>query len=135
MAYTLSKSEQLTKGRTPQEIGINNGNWYRTPFDKTHDISLTASYDLNNKWNFNANFLFQTGQPATFPNGQYEYNGVIVPSYNSRNADRLLSYNRLDISATYTPKPTKVKGWQSYWVLEFIICIIVEKKDRDLSGV
>ena len=115
-AYTISKAEQLTAGRTPQELGINNGNWYRTPFDKTHDISLTCSYDLTNKWKFNANFLYQTGQPATFPNGQYEFNGVIIPSYSNRNADRLPSYNRLDFSATYTPKPTKTKGWQSYWV-------------------
>ena len=116
LAYTLSKSEQQTKGRTPLETGINNGNWYRTPFDKTHDISLTGSYDLNDRWKFNANFLFQTGQPATFPNGQYQFNGIIVPSYNSRNSDRLPAYNRLDISATYTPKANKTRGWQSYWV-------------------
>lgn len=115
-AYTLSKSEQRTKGRTPQEIGINNGNWYRTPFDKTHDISITTSYDLNTKWKFNANFLFQTGQPATFPNGQYEFNGLIIPNYSDRNSDRLPAYHRLDFSATYTPKPNKIKGWQSYWV-------------------
>ncbi len=116
LAYTLSKSEQQTEGRTPQELGINNGNWYRTPFDKTHDVSITCSYDLNTKWKLNANFLYQTGQPATFPNSQYEFNGVVIPNYNTRNSDRLPSYNRLDISATYTPKPNKVKGWQSYWV-------------------
>lgn len=116
LAYTLSKSEQQTKGRTPIETGINNGKWYRTPFDKTHDISITSSYDLNDKWKLNANFLFQTGQPATFPNGQYQYNGIIVPSYNSRNSDRLPAYNRLDISATYTPKINKTRDWKSYWV-------------------
>lgn len=116
LAYTLSKSEQQTKGRTPQELGINNGNWYRTPFDKTHDVSITTSYELNSKWKFNANFLFQTGQPATFPNAQYEFNGIIIPSYSDRNSDRLPSYNRLDISATYTPKPNKNKEWKSYWV-------------------
>lgn len=116
LAYTLSKSEQQTKGRTADEIGINNGNWYNTPYDKTHDISLTGSYDLNEKWKLNGNFLFQTGQPATFPNGQYQYNGVTVPSYSNRNADRLPVYNRLDISATYTSKPQKISGLQSYWV-------------------
>ena len=116
LAYTFSKSEQQTKGRTPTELGINNGNWYKTPFDKTHDISLTGTYDWNNKWKINTNFLFQTGQPATFPNGQYEYNGIIIPSYGGRNENRLPSYNRLDISLTYTPKPTKVDGWKSYWV-------------------
>ncbi len=116
LAYTLSKSEQQTKGRIPLETGVNNGNWYRTPYDKTHDISLTGSYDLNDRWKFNANFLFQTGQPATFPNGQYQFNGIIVPSYNSRNSDRLPAYNRLDISATYTPRLNKTRGWQTYWV-------------------
>tara|TARA_R110002050_G_scaffold300364_1_gene469402 strand:- start:9240 stop:11615 length:2376 start_codon:yes stop_codon:yes gene_type:complete len=116
LAYTLSKSEQQTKGRTLNELGINNGNWYKTPYDKTHDISLTSSYELNNKWKFNTNFLFQTGQPATFPNGQYQFNGIIIPNYNNRNSNRLPSYNRLDISATYIPKPNKKRGWQSYWV-------------------
>lgn len=115
-AYTLSKSEQQTPGRTPSELGINNGNWYNTPFDKTHDISLTGSYDLNEKWKLNANFLFQTGQPVTFPNGQYEYNGLNIPNFSDRNADRLPAYNRLDIAMNYTPKPNKRQGWQSYWV-------------------
>jgi len=116
LAYTLSKSEQQTKGRTVNEIGINNGNWYKTPYDKTHDISLTASYELNNKWKLNSNFLYQTGQPATFPNRQYQFNGIIIPNYNNRNSDRLTSFSRLDISATYIPKPNKKRGWQTYWV-------------------
>ena len=116
LAYTISKSEQRTAGRTPQEIGINNGDWYRTPFDKTHDISITSSYELTDKWEFGANFLFQTGQPATFPNGQYQFNGLTVSSFSTRNLDRLPSYNRLDISATYTPKPNKVKRWKGQWV-------------------
>ncbi|GAA4897584.1 TonB-dependent receptor [Flaviramulus aquimarinus] len=116
LAYTLSKSEQQTRGRTPTELGINNGNWYNTPYDKTHDISITGSYQWNKKWKINTNFLFQTGQPATFPNGQYEFNGLNIPNYSNRNADRLPSYNRLDVSLNYTPKPNKTKGWQSYWV-------------------
>ncbi|MDC1379814.1 TonB-dependent receptor, partial [Algibacter sp.] len=115
-AYTLSKSEQKTPGRTALEAGINNSEWYRTPFDKTHDISFTGSYDWNEKWKINTNFLFQTGQPATFPNGQYEYNGLNIPNYGSRNADRLSAYHRLDISLNYTPKPNKTKGWRSHWV-------------------
>ena len=116
IAYTLSKSEQRTPGRTPEEPGINNGEWYNTAYDKTHDLSFTGSYDLNEKWRFNANFIFQTGQPVTYPNAQYEYNGITIPNYGLRNEYRLPSYNRLDISATYVPKPYKLKGWQSEWV-------------------
>jgi hypothetical protein len=116
LAYTLSKSQQQTKGRTLTETGINFGNWYNTPYDKTHDISLTGSYQWNQKWKFNANFLFQTGQPTTYPNAQYQYHGINIPSFEGRNTNRLPTYNRLDFSATYTPKPEKIKGWQSYWV-------------------
>ena len=116
LAYTLSKSEQKTEGRTSTELGINNSNWYNTPYDKTHDVSVTGSYELNKKWKFNANFLFQTGQPTTYPNAQYEYNGINIPSYSNRNEFRLPSYHRLDISANYTPKPDKTKNWKTYWV-------------------
>jgi len=116
LAYTLSKSEQRTQGRSLVETGINNGNWYKTPYDKTHDISVTASYKINNKWTFNSNFLFQTGQPVTFPNAQYEYNGITIPNYQSRNSSRLPSYHRLDFSANYNPKPNSLKRWKGEWV-------------------
>ena len=116
LAYTLSRSEQQTPGRNGNEPGINNGNWYNTPFDKTHDFSLTSSYDINNNWSLNANFVFQTGQPTTYPNGQYTYNGLVIPTYEARNSSRLPSYHRLDISATYTPKPNRKKRWQGEWV-------------------
>ena len=116
IAYTLSKSEQRTRGRTPVESGINNGQWYNSPWDKTHDISITGQYELTNKWSFGANFIFQTGIPTTYPEGQYEYNGVIVPVYEARNSSRLSSYNRLDLSATWTPKPDSNKRWKGEWV-------------------
>ncbi|MDG3582387.1 TonB-dependent receptor [Galbibacter pacificus] len=116
LAYTLSESKQRTPGRNSTEPGINNGDWYFTPYDKTHDISVTGSYMLTNKWSFGANFIFQTGRPATFPYGQYEYEGINIPSYGPRNNNRLPFYNRLDLSATYIPKPKTNKKWQGEWV-------------------
>ena len=116
LAYTLSKSEQQTSGLNSEDPGINNGQWYVTPFDKTHDISITASYDWTTKWTFNANFLFQTGQPTTYPNGQYNYNGLVIPIYEARNSSRLPAYHRLDISAIYTPKRKQQKKWRGEWV-------------------
>ncbi|WP_179006751.1 TonB-dependent receptor [Winogradskyella forsetii] len=116
LAYTLSKSEQRTPGRTPVETGISNGQWYNTAYDKTHDISLTGSYELNKKWSFSSNFLFQTGQPTTYPNGQYEYNGLVIPNYEARNSSRLPTYHRLDISANFNPKQESTKGFKGEWV-------------------
>ncbi|MEM8846056.1 MAG: TonB-dependent receptor [Bacteroidota bacterium] len=125
LAYTLSRSEQRTPGRTGVldqngqpvvETGINFGEWYSTPFDKTHDIALFASYDVNEKWNFNANFVYQTGQPTNFPEGQFEFRGLTVPFFGLRNQERLPDFHRLDVSATLTPKRNKRKKIQSEWV-------------------
>ncbi|MCM4157918.1 TonB-dependent receptor [Gramella sp. AN32] len=115
LSYTLSKSEQRTPGRNLEESGINNGNWYNTNFDRTHDVSITGSYDLNKKWEFNANFIFQSGIATTFPNAQYKYEYITVPVYSARNSDRLPAYHRLDISATLTPKNQADKKIKSYW--------------------
>ncbi len=117
-AYTLSRSEQQTLGRTANEPGINQGEWYSSPFDKTHDISLNGSYEVSEKWTFNANFLLQTGQPTNYPVGQYEVQGLNVPIFddNRRNADRLPAFHRLDISATLTPEKNKNRKWQGEWI-------------------
>ncbi|WP_179354637.1 TonB-dependent receptor [Winogradskyella vidalii] len=116
LAYTLSKSEQQTSGRTATETGINNGEWYNTPHDKTHDISVTASYELNKKWSFSSNLIFQTGQPTTFPNGQYQYNDIIIPNYEARNSSRLPAYHRLDVAVNYNPNPQSTKNFKGEWV-------------------
>ncbi|WP_294821614.1 TonB-dependent receptor [uncultured Flavobacterium sp.] len=116
VSYTLSRAEQQTPGRTPEETGINNGDWYSTGYDKTHNLSVTGSYELNKKWSFGAIFALQSGQAATFPEGQYQYGDVNVPVFGARNGSRLPAYHHLDVSATYTPKPEKTKGWQGEWV-------------------
>jgi hypothetical protein len=116
IAYTLSRSEQRTPGRTALEPGINNGEWYSAAWDKTHDLTVTANYELNKKWDLGANFTLQTGQPITYPNGQYEFDGLFIPTFEARNTSRLPIVHRLDFSATYTPKPNKKNGWQSSWV-------------------
>jgi hypothetical protein len=116
ISYTLSKSEQQTPGRTPMETGINNGNWYNSVYDKLHNIAITSSYNLNEKWSFGANFALQTGQPVTYPNGQYEYLGITIPSYGLRNENRLPAYHHLDIAATLTPRKNSERNWKGEWV-------------------
>ncbi len=116
ISYTLSKSQQQTPGRTATESGINNGQWYNSVYDKTHNLAVTSSYSLNEKWSFGANFSLQTGQPITYPNGQYQYLGITVPSYGLRNENRLPAYHHLDISATLTPRKNNNSNWKGEWV-------------------
>ena len=104
LSYTLSKAEQRTPGRNNSEPGINQGEWYRANFDKLHNLSVTAAYQLNKKWSFGSIFTFQSGKAATFPVGKYEFQGVTIANYGARNDDSLSSYHHLDISASYIPK-------------------------------
>ena len=117
IAYTLSKSEQRTPGGTAGGLGINDGEWYNTPYDRTHDISISGAYKLNDKWSFGTNLVFQTGRPVTYPNGQYEYEGISVASYAARNSDRLPAYHRLDLSVNYKPNRKPDRRFKGEWVL------------------
>lgn len=116
VSYTLSKAEQRTPGRTPEEPGINNGEWYRANYDKRHNLSINAFYEFTPKWSFGGIFTYQTGRAATFPNGKYQYQGITVASYGLRNENSLAAYHHLDLSATYKPRPNKKKGWRGEWV-------------------
>ncbi len=116
VSYTLSRSEQQTPGRNANETGINNGEWYKTGWDKLHNLSVTGMYQLNEKWSFGSIFSLQSGQPVTYPNGQYVYQDISVPSYGLRNENRLPTYHRLDISATLVPNKNKNRKWYGEWV-------------------
>ena len=116
LAYTLSRSEQQTPGRSPGELGINNGRWYASAYDKTHDLSANLNYKLNQTWSFGANFLFQTGQPTNYPVSQFRFQGLVISNFSSRNAQRLPAYHRLDLSATLNPKKNRERKVKGEWV-------------------
>ncbi len=116
LSYTYSKSQQRVQGRHASELGINNGDWYNTAYDRTHDVSLTGSYKLNKKWRFGSNFIFQTGRPTNYPSGQYQLQGFNIPVFTTRNKERLPAYHRIDIYANLTPNKNKNRKLQAEWV-------------------
>ena len=106
IGYTLSKAEQ-------QISGINNGNWYLSPQDRTHDISVVVIYQLAKKWTLSSTFVFYTGSPVTFPSGKYEEGNQVLYYYTERNGYRMPPYNRLDIGLTWQRK--KTEHFESSW--------------------
>lgn len=100
ISYTLSKTERKING-------INNNQWYNATQDRTHDIAIVGIYQVNKKWTLSGNFVFYTGNAVTFPSGKYQVNGQTAYYYNSRNADRMPNYHRLDFGATMQLKKTK----------------------------
>ncbi len=106
VSYTLSKTERKING-------INDNEWYNARQDKTHDLSVVATYELNPKLSFSGLFVYSTGNAVTFPTGKYELQNQTIFQYSSRNADRMPAYHRMDLSATY--EPNKNKRWKSSW--------------------
>ncbi len=106
ISYTLSKTEI-------QINGINHDDWYPARQDQTNNIALVGVYQLSKKWTISANWVYNTGTPATFPSGKYEVDGQTTFYYTERNAYRMPDYNRLDFAATLEGK--KHKKWQSSW--------------------
>ena len=104
LAYTLSKTEKKIDG-------INNNQWYPARQDRTHEIAIVTSYQLNSKWILSANWVFYTGDAVTFPAGKYRVNDQTVFYYTERNGYRMPNYHRLDLGATWTLK--QKKRWSS----------------------
>ena len=100
ISYTLSKTERKIDG-------INNGEWYNARQDRTHDIAVVGSYQLNDKWTFSANWVYYTGDAITFPSGKYKVDDQVVFYYTERNGYRMPSYHRLDLGATLQLKKKK----------------------------
>lgn len=94
---------------------INNGNSYRAPYEKPHNISVVLNYEFNERAVLSANWVYATGAPVTFPTGRAVIGNVIVPVYSARNAYRLPDYHRLDLSFTVKGKNKKERRWQGEW--------------------
>ncbi len=95
LSYTLSRTERKVET-------INNNDWFPTRFDKPHNTSLVAIYDLGDRLSLSGNFVIASGTPATYPTNRFEFNDWALPYnfYSARNNNRIGTYHRLDLAAT-----------------------------------
>jgi hypothetical protein len=106
ISYTLSRTEKKI-------AGINADNYYPATQDQTHNLAIVGIYQASKKWTLSADFVYNTGNATTFPNGKYDVDGQVVFYYTQRNAYRMPAYNRLDLAATVIAK--KTKKFESSW--------------------
>ena len=106
IGYTLSKT-------TKYFDDVNNGNPFPAKYDRRHDLSITASHKLNDKWTLSTVFVYATGNSITLPTERYVIGGDVYTEYTSRNGYKMPPYHRLDIGATFKPKPKR--KYESSW--------------------
>jgi hypothetical protein len=110
ISYTLSKTER-------QVDEINNGEWYLSNLDKTHDLSVVGIFDFNVRHSITINFNYATGRPTTAPVGSYlNENGLNIPIYSSRNEFRIPDFHRLDISYKVGQGYNRSKRIKTSWI-------------------
>lgn len=114
--YTYARS--LIAVETPfDELRINGGAYYPSYIDRPHTLNVQARLTLSHNWTFATNFVYYTGVPATYPDGQYTYNGEPVQDYSRRNADRIPDYHRLDVAFSKDTRFNKAQRRYGIWTL------------------
>lgn len=107
VSYTYSRSLRTVEG-------ISHNEEYLSPYDRPHNISIVVNYAFSDRFDVSANWVYNTGQPVTFPYGKYTVDGVTYAVYNGyRNQSRYPDYHRLDLAANIKCKPHK--RWQGEW--------------------
>ncbi|WP_420150298.1 TonB-dependent receptor [Spirosoma sp.] len=114
--YTYARS--LIAVQTPfDELRINGGRYYPAYIDRPHTLNLQTRWAMSHNWVFSTNFVYYTGVPATYPDGQYIYNGGSVQDYSQRNADRIPDYHRLDVAFSKDTRYNKAQKRYGVWTL------------------
>lgn len=110
IGYSISKTRR-------QVPGINGGRAYSPRYDRTHDISLVVSHELNELITFSGNWIFATGSAVSRPKGKYEFEGQSVAYYDAldRNGYRMPNYHRMDLSVTIQSKKNMNRRCKSSW--------------------
>ncbi len=114
--YTYSRTMRKTDGRFDKEQ-INTGKYYPSIYDRPHDLSVVANYNISRRWRFAGNFVFISGRPVTLPEVTYKYAGEKLIYYSDRNKYRMPPYHRFDISITLDENLRRKRMWKGSWTL------------------
>ncbi len=109
LGYTLS----WTWRKFPE---LNFSEKYPAKYDRRHDMSVVAMYELNKKWKLSGSFVYGTGNAVSLPQRFYIVGGVLTQEYSRINEYRLSAYHRFDFSAILTPKKNEDRKIKTEWV-------------------
>ncbi len=84
---------------------VMNGRYYSPRYDRRHDISVVAMYEINRRLTASATWVYGSGDLTWLPRGRYSFQDVyggnaqtFVPVYGDRNDVRLPDFHRLDLN-------------------------------------
>jgi len=127
MEYSIEKKEGLLKGWIGYTWSfVERGNFevldtdqsfaqqgfFSPVYDRRHDLSVVALYELSKRFTFSATFVYGSGDLRWLPLGRWSFQDVqgatfesVVPDYQGRNNFRLPAYHRLDVGLVWKFNP------------------------------
>ncbi|MDO6759015.1 TonB-dependent receptor [Tamlana sp. 2_MG-2023] len=108
----ITLQNALTLSKTIAKFDeINDGAYFPAIFDRPINFSSLLNYQLNDRIELGMLFIYTSGQNYTKPLDVRIINEEVILNYGAKNGYRYPSYNRLDLSCTYS---FKQKGkWKS----------------------
>lgn len=84
---------------------VMDGRFFSPRFDRRHDISVVAIYQINERFSAGATWVYGSGDLAWLPEGRFTFQDVagsefqaVVPVFGDRNNFRLPDFHRLDLN-------------------------------------
>jgi hypothetical protein len=114
--YTLSRTWRKTSSMWDEEQ-LWKGSYYPSVYDRPHDLTAVATYNISRRWRFTGNFVYLSGRPVTLPERFYTYAGERIIYYSDRNKYRMPPYHRLDVALTFDENLRKKRMWKGSWTL------------------
>lgn len=115
LGYTLSWTQH-------QFDGDNGGRKFFPRYDRRHDVSLVAIYNLSEKVTFSGTWVYGTGNAISLPVSSYQVDkgdvseaidGYTAYNYDEKNSFRMRAYHRLDLAVQF--HKNKGKNMKRTW--------------------
>ncbi len=102
VGYTLALIRRGNFRGVKQDIM--DGRYFAPRYDRRHDVSIVATYEINRRLNFSATWVYGSGDLTWLPGGRITVQDnpggrfqSVVPVFGDRNTFRLPDYHRLDV--------------------------------------
>ncbi|WP_280746931.1 TonB-dependent receptor [Parabacteroides sp. PF5-9] len=99
ISYTLSKSDRQFDDIYPDET-------FPAKFDRRHNLSVVANYQLSKKWSIGLTQVYASGSRFTVPTSWYFINNNPIKEYDKLNNAKMPDYIRTDLSVDFFLKKT-----------------------------
>jgi len=105
LAWTKRKFDDLNLGRV-----------FYPKYDRRHDLSLAATYSLNDQITFGGTFTYATGMRYNAPTGQFIFNPIgisglpqVLLDFDDLNTNKFPAYHKLDLNFNYKLRMIKTE--------------------------